>query len=99
MSEENYNFYKKSLRGSGNQVNNTTQPTENAPVAENTQPDQPAQTTKTTQPAQPAQPTENKPNTKINFKFSSLGNLDQTLKKDAKINIDKLLFSSIFGIE
>ena len=34
---------------------------------------------------------------KIDFKFSSLGNLDQTLPKKAKINIDSMFIKSILG--
>jgi hypothetical protein len=87
MTEEKYNFYKNSTKqnGSGNVANNVNGDTNTA----NNQPEE-------------NKPTENKPveaNSKINFKFSALGNLDQTLKKDAKINIDKLLLRAIFGME
>ena len=93
MSEENYNFYKSPIKqnGSGNVASNVA-----SNVAGNTNIANGNTNTANNQPE------ENKPveaNTKINFKFSSLGNLEQTLKKDAKINIDKLLLRAIFGME
>jgi hypothetical protein len=86
MTEEKYNFYKNSTKQNGGNATDV-----NANDNTNTANNQAAEN----------KPTENKSdiNTKINFKFSSLGNLDQTLKKDAKINIDKLLLRAIFGME
>ena len=89
MENSKYDFYKKAFKGGAASVDTTTQ----APV---TQPETtPAPVTNEISTTNTAISTTEK--TKIDFKFSSLGNLDQTLPKKAKINIDSMFIKSILG--
>lgn len=87
MENSKYDFYKKAFKGKGG--SNEVVAVSEAPVSSAS-----AVTSEAPVPV-PEVPATNK--TKVDFKFTSLGNLDQTLPKKAKINIDSMFIKSIFG--
>ena len=92
MENSKYDFYKKAFKGKGG--SNEVVAASEAPVSSASAVTSEAPAPAVTSEA-PEVPVTNK--TKIDFKFTSLGNLDQTLPKKAKINIDSMFIKSIFG--
>ena len=89
MENSKYDFYKKAFKGKGG--SNEVVAVSEAPVSSAS-----AVTSEAPTPVPATEvPATNK--TKVDFKFTSLGNLDQTLPKKAKINIDSMFIKSILG--
>ena len=96
-TEQKYDFYKRTLAGGTETVVLEQSPKEEPqPVAESTT--SPGTPTGTPPATPTGTPTQEVPKIKVDFKLTSMiGNLDQTLGKKQKINIDQLFFSQLFG--